>query len=105
LVLADASSAIIISQYNNFIADVRSGGFPGKELGIMAPGGLVAEFLESVSNQVQGGSDLILAATPLRMERMSSRPNSSVFSRGSKPRIKVSIFFLFRRQAHVSILN
>ena len=71
----------------------------------MAPDGLVAEFLESVSNKVQGGSVLISAAKPSRMERMSSRPNSSVFSSGSKPRIKVSILFLFRRQAHVSILN
>ena len=98
-------SAIIISQYNDFIADVWRAGFPGKELGIMAPDGLVAEFLESVSNKVQDGSDLISAATPSRMERMSSRPNSSVFLNGSKPRIKVSILFLFRRQAHVSILN
>jgi hypothetical protein len=98
-------SAIIFSQYDDFIADVRSSGFPGKELGIMAPDGLVAEFLESVSNKVQGGSDSISAAKPSRMERMSSRPNSSVFSSGSKPRIKVSILFLFRRQAHVSILN
>ena len=71
----------------------------------MAPDGLVAEFLESVSNKVQGGSVLISAAKPSRMERMSSRPNSSVFSSGSKLRIKVSIQFLFRRQAHVSILN
>ena len=98
-------SAIIISRYNDFIADVWRVSFPGKELGIMAPDGLVAEFLESVSNKVQDGSDLIPAATPARMERMSSRPNSSVFSSGSKPRIKVSILFLFRRQAHVSILN
>ena len=98
-------SAIIFSQYDDFIADVRSSGFPGKELGIMAPDGLVAEFLESVSNKVQGGSDSISAAKPSRMERMSSRLNSSVFSSGSKPRIKVSILFLFRRQAHVSILN